>query len=132
MAAAKTFSKGYFYYGYALEEKLTRPSSPICHVFKKTFESRILCMQSSLFLKIIKRIFMNKKKMGFFIFCFIFCFVNAPFVQQVKAAEDKGFYHGKITIGYVVFPGYFPLIIADKMGYFKEAVWMLKLNSMSV
>lgn len=36
------------------------------------------------------------------------------------AQKAKDLYPGKITIGYVIFPGYFSLIVADEKGYFKD------------
>ncbi len=46
--------------------------------------------------------------------------MNAALAEQNSTQDHKELYPGKIKIGYVVFPGYFPLIVAHEKGYFKE------------
>ena len=47
-------------------------------------------------------------------------FVTHPLLGDSENQKSGKLYKGKITIGYVVFPGYFPLIVAHEKGYFKD------------
>lgn len=57
-----------------------------------------------------------KKRLAVAFILGVLTLVNLP----VLHAQPKKLYKGKIFIGYTVFPGYFPLIVAKEKGFFKE------------
>lgn len=65
---------------------------------------------------------MNKRKrrLLFGIVLLMLSMMTAALAEPSFMKARKGLYQNKITIGYVVFPGYFPLIVAHEKGYFKE------------